>query len=569
MAKKNEPEQIEMTEQEISALHERIQSLTLTESDAIILGKVLHFFVWVQDKLTKSQITLQKLRSIIFGSKTEKRKTSNKSNNPSPDTEASSLNATEAPSSDIDVSPENTPVNDAHMGVGTTQIIDVPKKQPAKGHGRNGVDAYDPDEIITFTHQTLKAGDPCPTLCGGRLYEPKPGGVIRVKGQSCAHVIKYVFNKLRCALCGDTFNAEIPSDFPEDKHDAHFKSIMAVQKYFCAVPFYRQEQYLQLVKFPLADSSIFELVEDVADCGYPVIGAFEQMAANGEIAHNDDTAVKILDVMKANKDDPDRERTGMFTSCIFAHTGVHKICLYYSGVLHAGENFTRILSLRDKDLPPIIQMCDALSVNVSPEFKTILCNCLLHGRRKFTDIDAFFPQECAFVIDQLALVYKHDKEAKEQMMSAEQRLAHHQEFSKPVMDGLKTWMLNQISERLVEPNSALGAAIKYMEKHWEKLTRFLSVAGAPLDNNVAERALKLAIRIRKTSMFHRTRHGAAIASILLSLIYTCILSKKNPVHYLTALQENKSRVFINPYEWLPWNYESTLASLIVALQDAA
>ena len=569
MTKRNEPEQIELTEHDIKALHERIASQNLTEEDIILFGKVLHFFVWVQLKLSKFQITVHKLRSIMFGGKTEKRNRSkkDKDNKPSPDINTENFSDI-SPSSNIDAELEQKSADDVQLNVNQS-ACDALEKKVVKGHGRHGVTAYNPDETITYSHQTLKVGDLCPTLCGGRLYEPEPGGVIRVKGQSCAHVIKFIFNKLRCALCGDTFNPEIPSDFPKDKYDAYFKSIIAVEKYFCAVPFYRQEQYQQLMNFPLPDSTQFDLTEQVADCAYPVIGAFEQLAANGEIAHNDDTTVKILDVMKANKDDPDKERTGMFTSCIFAYTGIYKICLYYSGTLHAGENFTRILSMRDKSLPPIIQMCDALSANVSSEFKTILCNCLLHGRRKFTDIDAFFPQECAFVIDQLALVYKYDDEAKKQNMTAKQRLAHHQEFSELVMDKLKVWLRKQIDEHLVEPNSALGAAIKYMERHWEKLTRFLSVEGAPLDNNVVERALKLAIRIRKTSMFHRTRHGAAIASILLSLIYTCKLSSKNPIYYLTALQENKSRVFKNPHDWLPWNYESTLSSLMVTLKNAA
>lgn len=35
------------------------------------------------------------------------------------------------------------------------------------------------------------------------------------------------------------------------------------------------------------------------------------------------------------------------------------------------------------------------------------------------------------VIDQLALLYKHDAEAKEQNMTAEERLAYHQEWSAP------------------------------------------------------------------------------------------------------------------------------------------
>lgn len=57
-------------------------------------------------------------------------------------------------------------------------------------------------------------------------------------------------------------------------------------------------------------------------------------------------------------------------------------------------------------------MCDALSANVPAALKTILCHCLVHGRRKFTDIEAFFPEECSYLIDQLALVYKYDAEAK-------------------------------------------------------------------------------------------------------------------------------------------------------------
>ena len=58
------------------------------------------------------------------------------------------------------------------------------------------------------------------------------------------------------------------------------------------------------------------------------------------------------------------------------------------------------------------------------------------------------------------------------------------------MDGLKRWLATQMDEHLVEPNSSLGKAMTYMQRHWETLTRFLSVPGAPLDNNLAERALE-------------------------------------------------------------------------------
>jgi transposase len=158
-------------------------------------------------------------------------------------------------------------------------------------------------------------------------------------------------------------------------------------------------------------------------------------------------------------------------------------------------------------------------------------------------------------------VYKHEKEAKQKNMSEIQRLVHHKEHSTPVMGEIKTWMQTQIDEHLTEPNSGLGKAIAYLQNHWEKLTRFLSVAGAPLDNNVVERVLKLSIRCRKNSLFYKTLHGAAVGNILTSLIATCGLSKQNPVKYLTALQRYKSEVFKNPKDWLPWNYKATIEAM--------
>jgi transposase len=399
--------------------------------------------------------------------------------------------------------------------------------------------------------------------CGGKLYRinENPGGVIRIKGQPCAHVVRYEFEKLRCALCGVVLTADPPPDFPPEKYDEYFRANLVIQKYFMASPFYRQEQYQKLLGFWLPDSTQWDLVESVANCAYPVFGVLEQLAANGTHINHDDTKVKILDVIRANKLDPDRERKGTFTTCLFAQSGDHKICLYYSGMKHGGENVSAVLKKRNEDLPPILRMCDALAANVPATLKTILSHCLVHGRRKFTDIEAFFPLECGYVIDQLALVYKYDAEAKEQNMSADERLKHHQTYSAPVMESLEAWMQAQFDERRVEPNSALGGAIRYMQKHWPELTRFLTVSGAHLDNNLVERALKLAIRTRKNAMFHKSLHGAFVAALLLSLIATCALADVNPVHYFIALQEHKSDVFKQPDLWLPWNYESTLMNL--------
>ena len=93
--------------------------------------------------------------------------------------------------------------------------------------------------------------------------------------------------------------------------------------------------------------------------------------------------------------------------------------------------------------------------------------------------------------------------------------------------------------RLGEPNSSLGKAIAYMLEHWETLTRVVKEPGAPLDNNVAERALKLCIRQRKNSLFYATEHSAYIASILTSIIATCVQAGVNTLEYLVAVQEHR------------------------------
>ena len=188
----------------------------------------------------------------------------------------------------------------------------------------------------------------------------------------------------------------------------------------------------------------------------------------------------------------------------------------------------------DRDKPLV--MSDALSHNEADETTLIRCHCLAHGRRQFSDLEDVFPQECAVVIKALKQVFDHDDRARDERLSPEARLAYHQAYSRPIMDGLKRWLDQQLDDRLVEPNSALGKVLAYMQGHWETLTRFLSVVGAPLDNNLVERALKLFIRQRKNSLFYATEHSAYIASVLTSLIATCMQAGVNALDYLVALQ---------------------------------
>ncbi len=127
------------------------------------------------------------------------------------------------------------------------------------------------------------------------------------------------------------------------------------------------------------------------------------------------------------------------------------------------------------------------------------------------------------------------------------------------MKTLENWLAEQFAQRKVEPNCGLGQAIAYMRKHWQELTLFLRKAGAPLDKNVCEQALKKAILHRKNALFYKTAKGAQVGDTFMSLIHTCELVGTNPFDYLTALQQHSTELSSKPREWMPWNYRNTLA----------
>jgi hypothetical protein len=310
---------------------------------------------------------------------------------------------------------------------------------------------------------------------------------------------------------------------------------------------------------PMPVGTQFELLNTAALQIKPVVAELIRQAANAHLLHNDDTRKKILDLTPAQRaavlGSDAAKRTGVFTTGIIAHTyDSHCISLYFTGPRHAGENLAEVLKLRSPGLPPPLLMCDALGYNAPKEFEMIVCNCASHGRRQFADIVARFPDEVRVVLYFFREIYAIDAQARDQQLTPEARLQLHRQRSRPLMVQLAMWMRGLLQGRTVEPNSALGKAMSYLRKHWFKLTRFYRAPGAPLDNNITERALKTAIRHRKNSLFYRTLNGAGVGDTFMTLIHTAELAGVDALKYLTAILSNPETVASDPSKWLPWNY---------------
>jgi transposase len=423
-----------------------------------------------------------------------------------------------------------------------------------KGHGRNGAEAYKGAKKITVSHQSFRSGDSCPECRKGKVYTlANPGLLVRIVGQAPIEATVYELQKLRCNLCGEVYTAEAPSGVGSEKYDATSASAIGLLKYGSGVPFYRLEGLQESLGIPLPASTQWEIVEEAARVIAPAHAELIRQAAQGDVLYNDDTSIKILKLAKESSD-----RTGVFTSGIVSTREGRKIALFFSGRKHAGENLTDVLARRAAEIAPPIQMCDALSRNLTKELEAILANCIAHGRRRFVEVVENFPDECRHVLETLAEVYRNDALAKDQAMPPDERLSFHKARSGPLMQALQKWMMDQLMDRKIEPNSGLGRAITYFLRHWETLTLFLRQPGAPLDNNICERALKKAILHRKNSLFYQTQNGARVGDIFMSLIHTCQLCGADPFDYLTVIQRHSAELSANPREWMPWNYRKPI-----------
>lgn len=436
-----------------------------------------------------------------------------------------------------------------------------------KGHGRIAAAAYPHAECTRVAHDRTHVGDTCPECSHGRLYQlPTPERIVRITGQPPLVARTWELDRLRCSGCGGVFTAPPPPEAQGPKYDERAAAIMALLRYRVGTPLHRLDRLQRNLETPVPASTQWEVVRDHVDAAVPVHDELNRRAASGRVLHNDDTSVRILEFMGKRRAElvargelPDPDRTGLFTTGIVSLTADGPIALFCSGRKHGGENFTSLLKARDPGLPPPIHMCDGLDRNRPQGHAVIEGNCLAHGRRHVVDEADNFPAECRHVLEALGQVFKTDEQCKEQALSDDERLAAHQRDSAPVMAELQRWLRAELDEKRVEPNSGLGDAFQYLLKRWDKLTLFLRVPGSPLDNNICERALKMAIRHRNNSLFYRSQRGARVADIYMALIYTAELHGENPFEYLVALFVHSADVVADPAAWLPWTFRATLA----------
>ena len=423
----------------------------------------------------------------------------------------------------------------------------------------------------------LNKGDACPGCRAGIVYKYHPATLLRIVGHAPFSAEQHVSDQLRCSACHEIFTAKLPPQVradgrPGQTYGYSARAVMAIARYFAAQPFHRQEAMQNLLGSHVSSSTIYDQCEKLAEHLRPVFVAMLAMAANARLFYLDDTTHRILIKQTPGKTRKGGEsaRTGVYSSAclaIVSEPGARatsdppaapmerRLVLYRTNVGHAGEWFDEILGARDPDLAAPTLMSDALSSNhvTGKDFVKALCNA--HGRRGFAELAHQCPDESLYALERYAGVWSNEAHCVEQAFDADQRQGYHQAHSLPLMAQLKSWCEAQTAlGGPVEPNSNLGRAMAYLVRHYEGLTAFCRVPGAPVDNNEAERMIKLIVRGRRNSQFFKSENGAEVSDIITSVLATCHEANIDALAYLIAVQANQLSVRAAPQNWMPWNY---------------
>jgi transposase len=275
-------DRIDLTREEIAKLLERIRP-ALGPEDYGMVENIVQSFVLVSGLLEKKGTTLQRLKNLLFGSKSEKLRDIlpevEKENTADASAAASGTAGTEGP--EAGAAGQDRP------------------KEKRKGHGRNGAEEYTGAEQSHVPHSSLKSGDPCPVPgCNGRVYHFEPLVIVRVRGQAPLGAKVTTVEQLRCNLCLKVFCACSPGNFGPEKYEESAASMIAILTYGTGVPFYRLEGLQGNLGIPLPASTQWDIVERAAKLVAPAFEELIREAAQGDVLHNDDTPMKILEYME-------------------------------------------------------------------------------------------------------------------------------------------------------------------------------------------------------------------------------------------------------------------------------
>ena len=326
-------------------------------------------------------------------------------------------------------------------------------------------------------------------------------------------------------------------------------------KFSSHLPLYRQSNIFSKVGIDLTRSTLSRWILLAAEKCQPLYERLFNEVVSGHVMHMDETRLQVLN----EEERADESLSTMWVMCGGKDRNVRSF--YYDQSHGAGvaekllKNFNGYL------------MTDGLKIydKVGEREGLIHVSCLVHMRRRFADVVKMTGKKrgkglSGEILDLIAKLYRKEKILREQLSNGKISRDEFIEARKvehiPILDKIKSLLDDNVS--LVPPKSALGDAITYALKYWDRMLRYLDCAELPPDNNIAENAIRPVAVGRKNWLFAGSPRGANASTLFFTLIECAKANNLNEYEYLIHVLRNiASADTAEKIEaLLPWNAKS-------------
>jgi transposase len=365
-------------------------------------------------------------------------------------------------------------------------------------------------------------------------------------------VLRHCRLKYACSCCHQHIVTASKPRQPIEKSiaSAGLLAYVAVQKYCDALPLYRQSAIFSRLGIRLDRANLANWMIKVGELVQPLINLLHEHILEQPLVHMDETTLQVLNEPGKTP----QSRSYMWLLACFHQQPV--MIFHYATTRHQSvpleQLSTDTQALMVDGYQGYQPACD--------DYDILRLGCWAHARRKFVEAKRQQLKGKTGKADQ-ALAFIQKLYAIERHITDEppdQRLSIRQQQAKPVIDKLQAWLEQSLVNTL--PKTALGKALHYLHHQWPRLIRYLDDGTYPIDNNLAENAIRPFVVGRKNWLFSNSQAGAKASANLYSLIQTAKANGINPYEYLKLVfKEMPNVVTVNEVEkLLPWNIKHKL-----------
>ena len=344
-------------------------------------------------------------------------------------------------------------------------------------------------------------------------------------------------------------------------------SEIVVKKYRDGMSLHRIGQWLERMGFSIASSSLADQVQWAADLLAPVWRALLHEVLHSTVMQLDGTG---LPVHHKEKGKPQLTRLGSLWGVV---GDGETIAFSYASTAH--KNAVRSYDLGPEDLlalrPGGFVVADADSkFDASFQREELIeSGCAMHSRRYFVSALDAGNKRAAIVLKAFKKLYRLEWRFAEDGLSVAEIEKARQARAGPVWETLKMWCEGECREK--HPSSLLVIGAKYLLRHYDALTRYLTDGRLPIDNGLVERLFRRVAVVRKNALFVGSHDGGRRAAVLFSILGTCELIGLEPVAYLSDVLPKLARGItiatdmpdLMPAAWLARHPEASVPRLNV------